>query len=476
MIDCIQHFIDGEWVPSTGTSTAPVINPATEAPCGNVTLGSSEDANRAVKAARKAFASYSRTSRAERLALLDRVIASYGKRLPDLAAAVTAEMGAPVWLSEQMQVMLGIAHLTVARDVLVNYSFSDYIGATRVDREPIGVCAFITPWNWPLNQIACKVAPALAVGCTIVLKPSEQAPLSANIFAEILADAGVPAGVFNLVHGDGAVVGRALSVHPDVDLISITGSTRAGIEVARNAAPTVKRVLQELGGKSPNIVLPSANLQQAVVEGVDLMMLNSGQSCNAPSRMLVPANSMAEVIGHARTAAELCEVGSPESNARLGPVASAAQWRKIQDLVQRGIDEGATLVTGGIGRPDGLDVGYYVKPTIFADVSNKMTIARDEIFGPVLTIIGYEDQEQAVAIANDTPYGLAAYVQGDAREARDIAGRLQAGQVLLNGAALDFGAPFGGYKQSGNGREWGEHAFGDFLETRAIVGDIPDDR
>ncbi len=472
MRDCNRHFIDGVWVASSGTSSVDVIDPATEAPCGSVTPGSPEDAGRAVQAARRAFDTFSRSSREDRLDLLDRVIDSYKKRLPDLAAAVTMEMGAPAWLAEQMQAVLGIAHLQVAREVLATYSFSETKGATRVVREPIGVCAFITPWNWPLNQIACKVAPALAVGCTMILKPSEVAPFSATIFAEIMADAGVPAGVFNLVHGDGPVVGTALSLHPDVDLISITGSTRAGIEVARNAAPTVKRVLQELGGKSPNIILPGADLEAAVAGGVELMMLNSGQSCNAPSRMLVPSRRMDEAVGHARAAAELCAVGAPASNARMGPVASAAQWRKIQHLIGEGIAEGATLVTGGLGRPAGLDRGYYVKPTVFAGVTNGMTIAREEIFGPVLTIMGYEDEEQAIAIANDTPYGLAAYVQGDPQDARRVASRLRAGQVLLNGAALDFGAPFGGYKQSGNGREWGEHAFVDFLEIKAIVGDV----
>jgi aldehyde dehydrogenase (NAD+) len=378
-----------------------------------------------------------------------------------------------MWLASGAQVPIGIAHFQVARQLLDDYDFTEVRGATLLAKEPVGVCGFITPWNWPLNQIACKVAPALAVGCTMVLKPSEVAPFTGHIFAEIMAEAGVPAGVFNLVHGDGPGVGAALSSHPQVDMVSFTGSTRAGVEVARAAAPTVKRVHQELGGKSANIVLPSADLRAAVAGGVDAMMVNSGQSCNAPSRMLLPAARMDEAKTIAAEAAAANTVGTPASNARLGPVVSELQWGKIQRLIQAGIDEGATLVAGGTGRPDGLDDGYYVKPTVFADVTNDMTIAREEIFGPVLTMLAYDDVEQAIAVANDTDYGLAAYVQGDLQEARDVASRLRAGQVYLNYPELDMTAPFGGYKQSGNGREWGAHAFGEFLEVKAVLGYAP---
>ncbi|WP_299017584.1 aldehyde dehydrogenase family protein, partial [uncultured Caulobacter sp.] len=338
-------------------------------------------------------------------------------------------------------------------------------------KEPIGVCGFITPWNWPVNQIACKVGPALAVGCTMVLKPSEIAPFSGYIWTEIMHAAGVPAGVFNLVNGDGPTVGAALSSHPEVDMVSFTGSTRAGIEVAKNAAPTVKRVHQELGGKSPNIILDDADFQKAVAGGVASVMLNSGQSCNAPTRMLVPGKRMDEVIAIAKAAAEAHTVGDPNGNYKMGPVVSETQWNKIQGLIQKGIDEGATLVTGGVGRPEGLDKGYYVKPTVFANVTNDMTIAKEEIFGPVVSILGYDNVEQAVTVGNDTEYGLAAYVSGgDQGEVRKVAAQLRAGQVNLNGASPDLMAPFGGYKMSGNGREWGDHAFGEFLETKAILG------
>ncbi len=467
MYNCDRHYIDGEWIESSGGRIADVIDPTSEQRVGSVVIGTAKDADLAVAAARRAFGSYSTTTREERLILLDRIIVAYQERLPDLALAISAEMGAPKWLAEQMQAVLGLVHLQTARSILEKYSFSELGGSTAIVREPVGVCALITPWNWPMNQIACKVAPALATGCTVVLKPSEAAPISATIFTEILEAAGVPSGVFNMVHGDGAGVGSRLSSHPDVDMVSFTGSTRAGVEVARNAAPTVKRVHQELGGKSPNIVLRSADLTAAVSQGVDLLMLNSGQSCNAPSRMLVPAERMGEA---ARIAGDAAERWTPSTtDERMGPVVSATQWKRIQDLIAIGTIEG-TLISGGAGRPESRKVGFYVKPTIFADVDNKSTIAREEVFGPVLVLIGYEDEEEAIAIANDTPYGLAAYVQGEPQEAVRVAERLRAGQVMLNGAALDFGAPFGGYKQSGNGREWGEHAFADFLELKAIVG------
>ena len=470
MRESLKFFIDGEWVEPAELKTLDVINPATEQVCGRIALGGAADVDHAVKAARKAFASWSLTSREERIDVLQRVIAEYQKRFGDLAAAVTEEMGAPASLAQRAQVPIGMAHLATAAEILKSFKFEEDRGQTMILKEPIGVCGFITPWNWPLNQIACKVAPALATGCTMVLKPSEVAPFSAQIFAEILQAAGVPAGVFNLVHGDGPSVGVALSSHPDVDMISFTGSTRAGIEVAKNAAPTVKRVHQELGGKSPHVVLDDAVFAKSVGRGVASMMTNSGQSCNAPTRMLVPQARMDEAIAVARESAERITVGDPNGNHTLGPVVSEAQFNKIQGLIQRGIDEGATLVTGGPGRPEGLERGYFVKPTVFANVTPQMTIAREEIFGPVLSILGYADLDEAVAVGNDTEYGLAAYVSGaDTAQARQVARRLRAGQVTINGA-MDVSAPFGGYKMSGNGREWGDFAFHEFLETKAVVG------
>lgn len=473
MREALQFYIDGRWVDPVGGTVIDVVNPADASVAGKVAIGTAKDVDRAVAAARYAFDSFSRTSVRERADLLDAIIAAYQKRAGDIAEAVTAEMGAPAWLATGAQVPIGLAHLQVARQLLDDYAFSEARGATLLVKEPVGVCAFITPWNWPLNQIACKVAPAIAVGCTMVLKPSEVSPFTGHIFAEVMAEAGVPAGVFNLVHGDGPGVGAALSAHPDVDMVSFTGSTRAGVEIARAAAPTVKRVHQELGGKSANIVLPSADLQAAVSGGVAAMMVNSGQSCNAPSRMLVPAAAMEQAKAIAAETAAAQTVGTPASNARLGPVVSDVQWRKIQRLIEAGIEEGATLVAGGPGLPDGLSEGYYVRPTVFADVTNDMTVAREEIFGPVLTMLAYDDVEQAIAIANDTPYGLAAYVQGNLDEARSVASRLRAGQVYLNYPELDMTAPFGGYKQSGNGREWGAHAFGEFLEVKAVMGHSP---
>ncbi|WP_431702524.1 aldehyde dehydrogenase family protein [Pseudomonas sp. BR20] len=470
MRENLQFYIDGSWVEPAGNIVIDVINPADETVAGQLALGGTLDVDKAVAAARAAFQSFSQISVEERVALFDRIIAAYQLRAQDLAIAVSEEMGAPLWLAEQLQVTAGLAHIQIARAALAKYSFEHEMGTTEIVREPIGVCALITPWNWPLNQLTCKVAAALATGCTMVVKPSEVSPFSATIFTEIMHDAGVPAGVFNLVHGDGKGVGDALTGHPEVDLVSFTGSTPAGIQVARNAALTVKRVHQELGGKSPNILLPSADFPSAVAAGVAQIMLNSGQSCNAPSRMLVPFTRMDEVADLARTAAAQWVVGHPASNAKMGPVASEAQWRKIQNLIQVGIEEGATLITGGLGRPEGLDTGFYVQPTVFSNVTNDMTIAREEIFGPVLVIIGYADEADAVAIANDTVFGLAAYVQGEHTAAETVARKLRAGQVTLNYADMDLAAPFGGYKQSGNGREWGEVAFGDFLETKAIVG------
>ena len=470
MRDYTKFYINGEWVAPAAANTLDVINPATEAVAGQISLGSAADVDRAVAAAKAAFASFSRTSVKERIELLGAIAGEYQKRYNDMAAAITEEMGAPAWLSNQAQAALGMGHIGTAIEVLKNFHFDEVRGTTLITKEPIGVCAFITPWNWPINQIACKVAPALAVGCTMVLKPSEIAPFSAQIFAEILDAAGVPKGVFNLVNGDGPGVGVALSSHKDVDMVSFTGSTRAGIAVAKNAADTVKRVAQELGGKSPNIVLDDADLVKAVSGGVQSVMMNSGQSCNAPTRMLVPRARMAEAAAIAKQVAEATTVGDPNGNSAMGPVVSETQWQKIQGLIEKGIAEGAELVAGGPGRPDGLDKGYYVKPTVFANVTNDMTIAREEIFGPVLAMLPYDSEEQAIAIGNDTVYGLAAYVQGEPEHARAVARQLRAGQVNINGAQFDLMAPFGGYKQSGNGREWGDHGFADFLETKAVIG------
>ena len=474
MREYLKFYINGAWVDPVTPKTLAVINPATEQAAGHISMGSAADVDKAVMAARAAFGSYSQTSVDERVALLERVIVEYQKRYGDMAAAITEEMGAPVLLAQKAQAAMGIGHLQSALGVLKHYAFQELRGSTMVVKEPIGVCALITPWNWPVNQIACKVAPALAVGCTMVLKPSEIAPFSAQIWTEILHAAGVPAGVFNLVNGDGLSVGAALSGHPEVDMVSFTGSTRAGVEVARNAAPSVKRVHQELGGKSPNIILPDADLKRAVTAGVRGVMGNSGQSCNAPTRMLVPNSRMDEALAIAKAVAEATTVGAPDSGAALGPVISATQWDKIQTLIATGIAEGATLVAGGPGKPAGLETGYYVKPTILGHVNNQMTVAREEIFGPVLTILGYDTVDDAVRIANDTPYGLAAYVSGtDLDAARKVASRLRAGQVNLNNAGPDLMAPFGGFKQSGNGREWGDHAFAEFLEVKAVLGYAP---
>jgi aldehyde dehydrogenase (NAD+) len=469
MREYLKFYIDGQWVDPVEPKTADVENPATEEVCGRISIGSAADVDKAVKAARRAFASWSVTTREERLEVLGRILDEYQKRAGELAAAVTEEMGAPAGLAAGPQVGLGLGHLTTAMESLKNFAFTEERGATTIVKEPIGVCGLITPWNWPLNQIAVKVFPALATGCTSVLKPSEVAPFSAQLFAEILDSAGVPAGVFNLVYGDGPGVGVALSSHKDIDMVSFTGSTRAGIEVARNAAPTVKRVAQELGGKSPNIILDDAAFAESVASGVVNMMGNSGQSCSAPSRMLVPAARVAEAGEIARVAAEGLTVGDPNGGAALGPVVSGTQYEKIQALIQKGIDEGATVVVGGTGRPDDLSTGYYVKPTVFVDVTNDMTIAREEIFGPVLTVIGYDDLDDAVEIANDTEYGLAGYVSGaDLEVARAVAARIRAGWVAINGG-FDFNSAFGGYKQSGNGREWGDIGFHEYLETKSIL-------
>ncbi|MCK0092505.1 aldehyde dehydrogenase family protein [Rhodococcus sp. F64268] len=475
MREYLKFYIDGQWTDPAQSDTFEVINPATEEVTGTVSLGSSADVDKAVAAARRAFPAWSATSREERLALLEKILDVYQRRMGDIAAALTEEMGAPAALASGFQVNLGLGHLTTAIEVLRNFVFEEQRGGSLVVKEPIGVCGLITPWNWPISLISVKVFPALATGCTMVLKPSEQSPFNGQVFAEILDEAGVPAGVFNLVQGDGPGVGRALSGHPDVDLVSFTGSTRAGIDVAANAAAGVKRVTQELGGKGPNIILDDADFAENVGKGVATMMMNSGQTCSAPSRMLVPGERMEEAIAAAREAASKVTVGDPTGDAAIGPVVSKAQFEKVQGLIQRGIDEGATLVAGGVGRPEGLTAGYFVQPTVFADVKNDMTIAREEIFGPVLTILGYDSIDHAIEIANDTDYGLAGFVAGtDLELARQVARRIRVGNVAINDA-FDFGAPFGGYKKSGNGREWGEFGFHDYLEIKGILGYTPED-
>jgi len=466
-----QFYIDGRWVAPLTSETLDVINPATEEPIASIAMGGADDVDAAVAAAKAAFERFSLTSRDDRLALLDSVIAAYAARSKELADIVSQEVGVPLWFAELAQVGAGLGHLATARGVLADFEFERPMGTTLLVREPIGVCGMITPWNWPLNQITCKVAPALATGCTMVLKPSEVAPLNAIIFAEILHDAGVPPGVFNLVNGSGVEVGAALSAHPDIDMMSFTGSTRAGIEVARAAAPSVKRVAQELGGKSANIILDDADFETVIARDMAGMCMNSGQSCNAPTRMLVPAARMDEATAIAATAARNVVVGDPrEATSNIGPVVSATQYGRIQQLIEKGIGEGAQLEVGGPGKPAGLETGYYVQPTVFSHVSNDMTIAREEIFGPVLVMIGYDDDDDAVRIANDTLYGLSGYISGSTDRAKAMARRIRSGNVHVNGAGPDFNAPFGGYGQSGNGREWGPLGFEEYLETKAILG------
>jgi aldehyde dehydrogenase (NAD+) len=471
MQSCTRFYIDGQWVEPHGTRVLDVINPATERPLGTIRLGDAVDVDRAVAAARAAFPAYAQTTREQRIALLEAVLAAYQGRYAEMVETISSEMGAPLWLCEQAQAAMGPAHIMATLEALKHLALEEKRGTTVLRREPVGVCALITPWNWPINQIACKVMPALAAGCTMVLKPSEVAPLSAALFAEILHEAGVPAGVFNLVQGDGATVGAAMSSHPQVDMVSFTGSTRAGIEIARAAAPTVKRVAQELGGKSPNILLDDADFATAVSGGVQGMMMNSGQSCNAPSRMLVPQARHDEAVAIAKATVAALKVGDPSAaDSIVGPVVSEAQYDRIQRLIRIGIEEGANLACGGPGRPAGLETGYYVQPTVFANVHNDMTIAREEIFGPVLCIIPYGSEDEAIAIANDTPYGLSSYVSGsDPVRVQRVVASLRAGMVHVNGAAVDFNAPFGGYKQSGNGREWGEFGLHDFLEVKAVM-------
>jgi aldehyde dehydrogenase (NAD+) len=467
-----RFYIGGEWLePLPGATFFDIVDPATEEPSGKLAMGTIEDADRAIAAARNAFPHWSESSREVRMALLERIAGIYQRRLPEIAQAVCKEIGAPISLCNVLQAPIGLAHLRAALDTLRDYAFETTHGNSTVRREPVGVAALITPWNWPLNQIVAKVAPALAAGCTVVLKPSEIAPLDAIIFAEIMHEAGTPAGVFNMVFGEGRVVGTRLAAHADVDMVSITGSTRAGVEVAISAAPTVKRVAQELGGKSALLVLDDADLQIAVSGGVAQCMANSGQTCVAPTRMLVPRVRYEEAVAIAATTANALTVGDPtDPSTRMGPISNRLQYEKVQRMIATGIEEGARVAAGGPGRPEGLPRGFYTRPTIFANVHNDMAIAREEIFGPVLTMIPYDDEEDAIRIANDSVYGLAAYVaSGSPERARKVAARLRVGSVRINGAMLDVNVPFGGYKMSGNGREYGAEGLEEFLECKSVT-------
>ena len=468
----LKFFIDGAWVDPAVPALLDVIDPSTEEAFTQISVGGKADVDRAVAAAKAAFQSFAVTDRSERLALLKRILEIYNERYEDIAAAVSREMGAPLAFARESQAWAGRAHLEATIAAFERFEFSEKRGSTMVVKEPIGVCALITPWNWPLNQIVCKVAPAIAAGCTVVLKPSEIAPISGIIFAEVIEAAGTPKGVFNMVNGNGPDVGQVMAGHPDVDMVSFTGSTRAGIIVAKTAAETVKRVAQELGGKSANIILPDADLETAVRKGVEGCFGNSGQSCDAPTRMLVPKARHDEALKIAKVAAEGFKTGDPKAaDTNLGPVVSQLQYDKIQRLIQTGIDEGATVVTGGVGRPENLNRGYYIRPTVFGHVTPEMTVAREEIFGPVLSVISYEDEADAIRIANDTVYGLAAYIQSENIEhARAVALEMRAGTVNINYPDWDTFSSFGGYKQSGNGREYADFGIHDFLEIKSIVG------
>jgi len=471
-MDRLQFYIDGAWTDPATPVQIEVVNPATQTGFARISLGSSIDVDRAVAAARRAFVEYSSTSVAERLGYLHKIISGFRARLPDLARAMTLEMGAPITFATERQATVALFHFEEAARVLAEYRFEEPMGAGIVRREPIGVCGLITPWNWPLNQVASKVAPALATGCTVVLKPSEIAPLSAMLLADIIDSAGLPPGVFNLVNGLGPIVGEAIAAHPGVDMVSITGSTAAGVRVAQLAAGTVKRVAQELGGKSANIVLPDADLVGAVKQGVHACYTNAGQNCQSPTRMLIPRAARAAAFDAAREAVATIRIGDPSDPATtMGPLVSQAQYDKVQRLIESGIDAGAELVAGGLGKPDGIDRGFFVRPTVFGGVTPGMEIAREEIFGPVLAIMEYDSEDEAVAIANDTPYGLAGFVQSrDPDHARRVANRIRAGRVYINGAAFDRSLPFGGFKQSGNGREFGRFGFEEYLEVKAILG------
>lgn len=471
MRDQLDFYFDGQWRPSTGGRVIDVINPATERESGRITLASASDVNEAVSAAKRAFGTFAETTAKERRALLLEIIANYERRFEDMAVAISEEMGAPIAFAREAQAQIGLGHLRIAADAMEIFPFEERMGRTRIRREPVGVCALITPWNWPVNQIVSKVAPALATGCTMVLKPSEIAPYSARVWTEIMDAAGVPAGVFNMINGDGQGAGAWLSGHPDIDMVSFTGSSIGGVSVASVAAGSVKRVHQELGGKSAKIVINGPCFEAAIRHCVRAVVRNAGQSCNAPTRLLVQRESVSEAARIARDEMLRVRVGNPLSDADLGPVVSERQWRKIQDLIGSGVAEGAQIECGGAGRPAHLPAGYYVRPTLFSNVSNDMRIAREEIFGPVLVIIAYDDLDDAVRIANDTPYGLAAYVSGaDVPTAERLAARLRAGQITIDDAPADLRAPFGGFKQSGNGREWGAWAFHDFVELKAVIG------
>lgn len=468
----LQFYIDGHWVDPTAKATIDVINPATEKVFARVAAGGATDVDRAVAAARRAFHSFSRTSVQYRVELLQSILEQYKKRYDDIAEAVSKEMGAPISLAKGAQAWIGQAHFEEILRVLDDFEFEYQKGRLRVVQEAAGVVGMITPWNWPLNQIACKVAPAIAAGCTMVLKPSEVSPLNAMIFAEVMDAAGVPEGVFNLVQGTGEGVGAPLAMHPDIDMVSFTGSTRAGVLVAKAAADTVKRVSLELGGKTANILLSDADFAAAVSHGVSTCFGNSGQTCNAPTRMLVPRERQAEVIELAAKAASEIVTGDPaDAQTMMGPITYRAQYEKVQKMIAAGISEGAKLVCGGVGRPEGLSAGFYARPTIFADVRSEMRIAREEIFGPVLSIMPYDSEEEAIRIANDTEYGLAAYVSSrDQSRAESVARKMRAGTVYINQPEFDISAPFGGFKQSGNGREWGVFGLEEFLEIKGMVG------
>lgn len=470
-----QFYIDGVWCDPQGTSQMDVLNPATEEVIGRISLGNAADIDKAVTSARKAFNSFSATTPVDRLALIERIIDGFRARLDELAEAMTQEMGSPITFSTERQATVALFHFEEVARILRTFEFERTEGPHLIVREPIGVCGLITPWNWPLNQVASKVAPALAAGCTVVLKPSEIAPLSAMIIAEIINAAGAPPGVFNLVNGDGPVTGHALAAHPQVDMMSFTGSVAGGVAVAKAAADSVKRVTQELGGKSANIILPDADLTHAVPEGVRACFVNGGQNCQSPTRMLVQRAQRDVAVELARKTADAFRLGDPmEPETEMGPMVSAQQFSMIQELIESGISEGATLVTGGLGRPAGFNLGYYVRPTVFADVLPDMRIAQQEIFGPVLSIMTYDTEDEAIEITNGTDFGLAGFVQsGDIDHARRVASRIRAGRVYLNGAPFNRSLPFGGYRQSGNGREFGVYGLEEFLEVKAIVGYDP---
>ncbi|MCA0277344.1 MAG: aldehyde dehydrogenase family protein [Proteobacteria bacterium] len=476
MLRKTKFFIDGKWVAPDVAKEFEVINPADEQPFAVISLGSAADVDKAVEAAQRAFPSWSTTSRKERLALLEKLLAAYNRRMRDMANAISAEMGAPMKLALESQAACGAGHIKSFIEVLQRFEFEEPLDeknpSERIVREPIGVCGLITPWNWPMNQVTLKVVPALAAGCTVVLKPSEIAPMSSIVFAEMMEEAGFPAGVFNMVNGDGPSVGEAMSRHPGIDMMSFTGSTRAGVAVTKAASETVKRVTLELGGKSPNIVFADVDLVDAVTRGLAHCFENTGQSCNAPTRMLVERPVYDKAVDIAAKYTATVKVGDPsEDGDHIGPLVSEMQFDKVQGLIEAGIKEGARVVAGGIGRPEGFNRGYFVRPTVFADVNNEMRIAREEVFGPVLAMIPFETEEEAIAIANDTPYGLSAYVQSaDKARAQRVARKLRAGMVQINGADRPYGSPFGGYKQSGLGREGGKWGLEDFLEVKAISG------